>query len=161
MKFENIKIWIFDLDGVLTDGKFTVSRYQGYEPNVSKTFSINDTSAIFYLRENGYQTFIVSGSNHVGKEYGQLMGIETFTGVHDKVQLIENVILKNSKLKWENVAFVGDAENDTEVLKLAGLSLAPSNHIHEDVDLDYVSDKMGGNGAVHEMVKWFFSHLQE
>ncbi len=83
-----------------------------------------------------------------------------FTQVENKKDRIEE-FLKSFNLKWENIAYMGDAENDIECLELAGIAACPKNAIEEIEDVDFMSDFNGGEGAVYEFCKWLLEKKGE
>ncbi len=145
-----IKLLLLDVDGVLTDGKI----YLDDEGRETKAFDIHDGHGITLLHRAGIQVGIISGrsSRSVEIRAKQLSIQEIHQGVADKVKVYEE-ILKRYHLKDEEVAYMGDDLVDLPLLRRVGFSVVVAN-AHESVkkNVDWVTKKEGGAGAVREVV---------
>jgi len=160
--FSEIKICCFDLDGVLSDGIYQISE-QGI---VTKSFCTKDFYAIEQLMRNDIKVAIISQAcdkviiNQVDRICSHSKFWEECV---EKGYLIIRIAVKNKKkeveklfslynVSWDNIAYIGDAENDFECIKLARFSGCPTDavpYIREEVT--YPSDYYGGKGAVHDI----------
>ena len=145
-----IKGIALDVDGVLTDGTFT----WGVDGGEYKSFSFTDIMGISIAKKAGIVFAIISGENtpHIDY-YANKMGItDVFKGCKDKASALRKYAIANG-LELSEVCFMGDDVNDLSAMELAGFSAAPDN-AHEKVKLevDYVTKKGGGNGAVRELI---------
>ena len=170
--FEKIKVVVFDVDGVLSDGKYVVSS----DGTISKSFYTRDFYGMEQLFRNDIKVVIISRSkdgvilkkihdlisnNHVWGEAYANMNLNCYQDCRNKRDII-NKYLIIQKLDWENVAYMGDAENDFECLKLAAFSGCPSDAIEEVKELvQYPSDYKGGNGAVYDFCKYILKMKKE
>ncbi|MGC8866813.1 MAG: KdsC family phosphatase [Elusimicrobiales bacterium] len=152
-KLKRIKIFLMDVDGVLTDGKmfyFTDSSAKMHELNA---FNSQDGVGLIVLNKFGIHTGIVTGRESDGVyERARLLKMSfVYQGFLTKILAVEE-ILKRTKLSWDELCYMGDDLPDIPVLKKCGFAASPSNAI-DDVKkvCDYVSKKKGGDGAVREV----------
>ena len=146
---QKIKLIIFDVDGVLTDGGLYFSN-DGQE---MKRFNSLDGHGIKILKENGLEPAVISARNSKSVEYRiKNLGIEYFyQGQSDKI-IAFNELLKKLKVNADEVAYVGDDVIDLPVMTKVGFSIAVAN-AHELVKqhADLITEKSGGQGAVREV----------
>lgn len=151
-KASKIKLLLTDNDGVLTDAGV----YYSAKGEEFKRFSIRDGMGVERLIElAGVETGIITGemSGSVQKRAEKLKIKELYLGVKDKEALLRK-ILKNKRLKPENIAFIGDDVNDISLLKAVGLSASPADGMNEIRNIvDYVCKNKGGNGAFREVAE--------
>ena len=151
-KARKIKLVLTDNDGVLTD----TGVYYSDDGEMLKRFSIRDGMGVERLRkileiETGIITGELSGS--VKKRAEKLEIKELHLGVKDKPNLLKQ-ILRENKLKVENIAFIGDDVNDIELINLVGLTAAPADAMPDEKKIvDYVCEEKGGNGAFREFAE--------
>ena len=151
-KARKIKLVLTDNDGVLTD----TGVYYSDDGEMLKRFSIRDGMGVERLRkileiETGIITGELSGS--VKKRAEKLEIKELHLGVKDKPNLLKQ-ILRENKLKVENIAFIGDDVNDIELINLVGLTAAPADAMPDVKKIvDYVCEEKGGNGAFREFAE--------
>lgn len=148
-KASNIKAIIFDVDGVLTDGRIIYDE-AGKE---TKNFNVKDGLIVGHLKKAGIITGAISGreSAATSKRCAELKVDFCHQGIVDKLSVFEKLI-SHYKLRAREVAFIGDDINDLPVLKQAGLSACPSDtfdYIKERVDL--VTRVKGGHGVLREV----------
>jgi len=149
----DIKLFISDLDGTLTDGKY----YVADNGRVSKSFYTRDFYAMAELAKNNIRVVIATSATS-GIVYKKLMSlpyaIHVISGAQDKKKAIEDY-LNVLGGTWDNVAYIGDAENDMECIKVAALTCCPKDSIPDVLDLvDFASEYDGGNGAVWEFANY-------
>lgn len=153
---KKIKLVLTDSDGVLTD----TGVYFSAEGEVMKRFSIRDGMGVERLRKIlGIETGIITGeeSGSVLKRAEKLGIIYLYRGIKNKLSLLPE-ILTATKLRSENIAFIGDDVNDLDLLNEVGLSASPAdgtdfvrNIVH------YVCKNKGGNGAFREFAELIIS----
>ena len=152
---KNIKLFILDVDGVLTDGGI----YFGTEGQVLRRFNVQDGQGIKALQEKGIELAIITGHHSEAvTQRSQQLGIKhVYQGVSDKIVVLE-VLLQQLRIRKEEVAYVGDDLADLPVLKQVGFPIAVKNAVAEvrGVAL-YVTTKLGGNGAVREVCDLFLN----
>lgn len=120
-KAARIRLVIFDVDGVLTDGRL----YLGNDGNEYKTFHIRDGQGIQMLLESGVEIAVISGRHAASVERRMAeLGIRyAYLGVPVKLVAF-NSLLVQLRLRSEQVAYVGDDLLDLPVMTQVGLAIA-------------------------------------
>jgi 3-deoxy-D-manno-octulosonate 8-phosphate phosphatase (KDO 8-P phosphatase) len=143
-----IKLAIFDVDGVLTDGK----PYFLVDGSEFKTFNTLDGHGIKMLIASGVRTAIISGrKTPVVERRAQNLGIQhLYQGREDKLVVLDE-LLGELGLSYEQVAYLGDDLPDLPVIRRVGLGMAVASadsfvrqHAHG------VTQARGGEGAARE-----------
>ncbi len=156
-KIPNIKLFLTDCDGCLTDG----GMYYFESGNEAKRFNTLDGMGIQLLRERGILTGIVTGENTqiVKNRSGKLKMDIVLQGVKDKLSAVEQ-ICKDRGIDLRDVAYVGDDINDLELIRHVGLGCSVNNAIDAVKESAvYVSRKNGGEGAVREIIDWMLEQM--
>jgi 3-deoxy-D-manno-octulosonate 8-phosphate phosphatase (KDO 8-P phosphatase) len=150
-QFENITTFIFDVDGVLTDG--TLQAFASGEQ--ARTFYIKDGFAIEKALQAGYHILIISGGAEEGvkKRLGFLGIKDVFLGVKDKLALF-NEYTQTKAIEASQILYMGDDIPDLKMLKIVGIPTCPSDAV-EDIKsvCTYISAKPGGKGAVRDVIE--------
>lgn len=146
-----ISTFIFDVDGVLTDGTVTVF------PNgeLIRTMNIKDGYALKVAVDMGFRVCIISGgTNPAVKSRLQGLGItDIFLGAHNKIEQF-NEYLELYEIDPEEVLYMGDDIPDLPVMKLCGLATCPKDAVQEIRNISsYVSQKNGGKGCVRDVIE--------
>ncbi|WEF32570.1 KdsC family phosphatase [Pseudoduganella chitinolytica] len=148
----NVRLMIFDVDGVLTDG----SLHYGAEGEALKTFNVQDGLGIKLLQEGGIRTAIISArrSPQVTARAKDL-GIEfVHQGGHDKLTPF-NALVAQLGLTYEQVGFIGDDVVDLPILSRVGFAVAVPNGRQEVMTrVHHVTQHAGGQGAVREVCEF-------
>jgi 3-deoxy-D-manno-octulosonate 8-phosphate phosphatase (KDO 8-P phosphatase) len=150
-KAARIRLLLFDVDGVLTDGT-VVLHTDGTE---SKEFHIRDGAAMVWAQRAGLNVGLLSArsSGATTHRAAQLAIRLVVQGVPNKLDAYQR-ILRDSGLEDEAVAYMGDDLLDLPVLALAGLSAAPADAATEVRQaVDWVSAFPGGRGAARELIE--------
>jgi len=146
---KNIKLIIFDVDGVLTDGGL----YFSDDIVELKRFNSLDGIGIKLLKQNAIEVAVISARNSKNVVHRMKnLGIEHFyQGQNNKVVAF-NKLIKELSLQAEQVAYMGDDIIDLPVMRKIGLPIAVAN-AHELVKENacFVTEKIGGHGAVREV----------
>jgi len=148
-KLKKVKLLATDCDGVLTDG----GMYYAESGVEIKKFNTRDGMAINILRDLGIKTAIISGENaqSVRNRARKLGIVEVHTGAGDKVAIMKELLQKYG-LTWDQVAYVGDDQNDLELLKKTGVSFAPGDAILPVKNIaDFITNAVGGRGVIREI----------
>lgn len=151
MKAARIRLLLFDVDGVLTDGTILLHA-DGTE---SKQFHIRDGSGIVWAHRAGLMTGLLSARQSAAttQRAAQLAVRIVHQNAAVKLDAYER-ILREHRLDDDQVAYMGDDLLDLPVLARAGLSAAPADAAHEvRKRVDWVSKALGGRGAVRELVE--------
>lgn len=141
---------IFDVDGVLTDGRIILDS-RGIE---YKSFDVHDGYGIARAREHGLRFAIISGreSKTVDHRARRLKIADVYQNSFDKVKAYSQ-IKKKYTLDDAEVCFIGDDEFDIPLLHIVGVSAAPANAIPlVKTNVHYVTQHAGGRGAVRELL---------
>lgn len=157
----DITTFIFDVDGVLTDGKVHVTN----NGDLLRIMHIRDGYAIKAALENGYRVCIISGGSNEGvKTRLSNLGVkDIFLGVSNKVEIFKKYC-EDHNLQPEEILYMGDDIPDYHVMQKVGLPTAPQDASPEIKRISrYISHKNGGEGAVREVIeqvmktqqKWF------
>lgn len=146
----SIKLVIFDVDGVLTDGSLFFDN-QGQE---YKAFNAKDGHGIRLLQEGHLQIALITGrTSELLLHRADNLGIEReliYQGYRDKRPAFADLLAKTG-LQAENVAYVGDDVIDLPIMKQVGFAIAVGDaHPFVKKHADWVSEKFGGRGAVRE-----------
>jgi 3-deoxy-D-manno-octulosonate 8-phosphate phosphatase (KDO 8-P phosphatase) len=150
-RLKKVKLLIMDVDGVLTDGRIIVDD-DGRE---TKFFNVQDGFGIVAFRRAGFRTAILSAraSKVVGHRARDLGIDRVCLDAFPKIDAYEK-ILKDFKLKDENVCFIGDDWPDVEVLGRVGFAVSVPNGTKEARQAaHHITRKKGGGGAVREVIE--------
>jgi len=150
-KAKKIRMLLMDVDGVLTDGSIIF----GSGRQEVKAFFVHDGLGLRMAQRAGMITGLISAreSEMVARRARELRIPEVHQKVEDKIPVWEK-LLKKYQLLPENVAMMGDDLGDLPLLLRAGLSIAVANAVEEVKDrVDYVTQHLGGRGAVREVVE--------
>jgi 3-deoxy-D-manno-octulosonate 8-phosphate phosphatase (KDO 8-P phosphatase) len=151
----SIEALVMDVDGVLTDGTFEWSGFDGE----SKRFSFEDIMGLSRAGRAGLTLGLISGEDSVLVDrFAAKTGIgHVAKGCKDKGAALER-FAESTKIALGRIAYIGDDVNDLPALALAGLSAAPANAqppVKQAVAL--VLERAGGHGAVRQLVEMILS----
>ena len=148
-KAAQIKLVIFDVDGVLTDG----SLFMGDDGQEYKAFNSKDGLGMKLLQQSGTPVAIITArQSNVVKLRMESLGIELlYQGQQDKLPAFEKLLAKLA-IDANEVAYVGDDLIDLPVMIRCGLAIAVADS-HERVieQAHWVTEKCGGRGAAREV----------
>tara|TARA_Y100001960_G_scaffold23503_2_gene20704 strand:+ start:1058 stop:1528 length:471 start_codon:yes stop_codon:yes gene_type:complete len=148
---KNIKLVATDIDGVWTDAKMHYTENGDF----MKSFSTYDGMGVEMLRNKNIETVIMTSENSkiVLKRAEKLKIKEVYINEKNKLERLKK-ICSNKKITLNEVAYIGDDINDVEVLKNVGISALTNNSpIKEQIKVDYITEKKGGDGAFREFVE--------
>ena len=143
-----LKAAIFDVDGVLTDGRI----YIGEQGETVKAFSTLDGHGLKLLALAGIEPLVITGrdSAAVRRRVADLGLRHAVYGAHDKLAAADSV-LSTLGLDWADVAAMGDDWPDLPLLVRAAFACAPANaHIEVKAVAHLVTAAAGGYGAARE-----------
>ncbi len=144
-----IRLAVFDVDGVFTDGRFYLSN-EGVE---SKAFHTHDGHGVKELLRAGIAVAVISARNSeaVRLRMAELGVPHVLQGVTDKLQAFES-LLEQLQLAPAQCAYTGDDIPDLPPLRAAGFAVAVANAVDEvKAASDYITRAPGGAGAVREI----------
>ncbi len=150
-----IKLLLMDIDGVLTDGRiYFVPDHQGRLIE-TKAFHPRDGLGIRYAREAGLKTGVISGrGGPVVKHRMKELGIDyVYQDSLEKLGPYRD-LLREAKLKDEDICYIGDDLVDLPILKRAGLAVGVGDgHPYLRRHVHYWTKNAGGMGAVRETIE--------
>ncbi|MEM6966089.1 MAG: HAD hydrolase family protein [Bacteroidota bacterium] len=150
-KFKDIRTFIFDVDGVLTNSEIIVLE----SGKLLRKMNIRDGYAIKHAIKNDYKVAVITG----GKSEGvvrRLQGLgvkDIHFGVDDKVDAYEELVFTYD-LDPVQILYMGDDFPDIEVMNKVGIAACPKDAAHEVVEIaDYISPIEGGRGCVRDVIE--------
>lgn len=149
--FMHINTFVFDVDGVLTDGTVLLLD-NGLQ---ARQMHIKDGLALQMALRNGFKVVIVSGSysEPVIKRMHYLGITEVYCAVKNKKAFLEDYLLKQNT-DWKNVLFMGDDLPDVSTIRCAGVGCCPADAVTEVKDAsNYISPVKGGYGCVRDVIE--------
>ena len=160
-KLTSVKAFIFDVDGVLTNGSVTLMP----DGEQVRVMNIKDGYALQLEAKKGYKICIISGgkSEMVRTRLNGLGITDVYLGTHDKVDHFKEFI-EIYKINPDEILYMGDDLPDYGVMQRVGVPTCPNDSAQEIKDISiYISDKKGGEGAVRDVIeqvlrvqdKWF------
>lgn len=148
LRAQEVRAAIFDVDGVLTDGRI----YIGEQGETVKAFSTLDGHGLKLLVQAGITPLVITGrdSPAVRRRCADLGLAHGLFGIHDKLQAARQ-LLATLQLSWHEVAAMGDDWPDLPLLARAALACAPANaHAQAKAVAHHVTATAGGHGAARE-----------
>jgi len=146
-----ITTFIFDVDGVLTDGSVTLMP----DGSQVRKMSTRDGYALQLAVKNGYTVIIISGGKNE-QVRTRLIGLGLkmiYLGVGNKVDKLEDILIENELIK-EEIVYMGDDMPDYEIMKEVGLSTCPKDACSDIREIsDYISPFTGGSGCVRDIIE--------
>ena len=150
-KLKNIKLLIFDVDGVMTDGGMLFTA-KGDE---LKKFNTKDGMGILKLQDTDIQLGIISSgfSSEIVKKRAQMLRIENcYVGREAKMSILQSWVSEKG-LTLDQVAMIGDDINDKELMSSIGLAACPADAVDEIKSISHVVLKhKGGEGCIREFI---------
>ena len=147
----DIKAFIFDVDGVLTDGKLHISE----SGELLRQMNVKDGYAMKQAVNKGYEVCIISGGNNPAvKSRLQDLGITNiYLGIDDKMECLDE-FSDVYGIPFENMCYMGDDIPDLEVIKAVGLGTCPQNAVPEvKAVAQYISHRNGGEACVRDIIE--------
>ncbi|HEY8606948.1 MAG TPA: HAD family hydrolase [Noviherbaspirillum sp.] len=144
-----VRLMIFDVDGVLTDG----SLHYGEQGELIKTFNVLDGHGIKLLQQAGVAAAIISArtSGLVARRAADLGIRHLHQGVHDKRAAFEQ-LLAETGIAADACGFIGDDVIDLPILTRVGFAASvPNGHPEVRKRVHYVTEAAGGRGAAREL----------
>lgn len=149
-----IKLLVFDVDGVMTDGSITYDE-NGVE---YKTFNAKDGHGLAKMLKYGFLTAVITGRKNgtVERRAQDLRFSEVYQGVKNKLPILE-AIMQKYELDFTQVAYMGDDEPDIPILEKVAISACPADAVSRVKNIcNFISEKDGGRGAVRELCDFIF-----
>ena len=150
-KFKSIRTFVFDVDGVMTDGSVLV--YESGEQ--VRRMSTRDGYSLQLAVKKGYRVVVISGGSSEGvRQRLEYLGIrDIFLNIHDKVDVLRQYALQH-RLDEKDMLYMGDDIPDYAPMHYVGLACAPSDAAPEIRHIAaYISSFPGGQGCVRDVVE--------
>ena len=150
-KLKNITTFIFDVDGVLTDGSVQVMD----NGQSLRTFNIKDGYAMQLAVKRGYHVCIISGGDGIAmaKRFHNLGITDVFLAAGDKVEIFKQYIADKT-IAASEVLYMGDDIPDLKVMKLVGLPTCPADAVEEIKEIsEFISPFNGGKTAARDIIE--------
>ena len=149
--FQPITTFVFDYDGVMTDGKV----YSDHDGHPWRATNVKDGYALQLASKLGYNVAVISGAVCPSMEVrmNSLGVFDVFTGIPNKVLKL-NEYMAGKGLRKEEIVFMGDDIPDIRVMQEVGLAACPADAAQEVREIShYVSSKEGGKGCVRDLIE--------
>ena len=148
-KCKKIKLILTDVDGVLTDG----CMYYSSSGEELKKFHTRDGMAVELLLQKNIKTIIITKekSKIVISRAKKIKVFKVYSGVKQKDKILNQICTK-FKVTPDETTFIGDDVNDEKIMKLVGLSFAPSDATQTIKNIaDIITNAKGGQGVLREV----------
>ena len=150
VRLNQITTFIFDVDGVMTNGDITI-----FKGELLRTLHSRDSYAIQYAVKMGYRILVITGGESI-----EVKNILLKIGVHDVVLRSSNKLKVYSDLKKkynfldEQVMFMGDDIPDYQVMSIVGCAACPQDAVVEIKQIShYQSPFDGGKNCVRDIIE--------
>ena len=146
-----ITTFIFDVDGVLTDGSIIINT----EGELFRNMNVKDGYAMKTAIDKGYRVCIISGGNNEGvrKRLRGLGITDIHLGVSDKIAVL-NEYFDVYNIDSKAALYMGDDIPDFHAMQLVGLPCCPNDAVAEIKSIaKYISHKKGGKGCVRDVIE--------
>ncbi len=150
-QFKKITTFVFDIDGVLTDGTILVLK-EGLQ---ARQMHVKDGFGLQMAVKKGYNVLIISGGySEESKTRLEKLGImNVHLAVTDKTGFLREHVLQQN-LKWEEVLYMGDDLPDLSLMRIVGLPCCPGDAVNEIKAIcTYISPVKGGWGCVRDVIE--------
>jgi 3-deoxy-D-manno-octulosonate 8-phosphate phosphatase (KDO 8-P phosphatase) len=150
-RLKEINTFIFDYDGVLTDGTVILQE----DGEALRTANVKDGYALQLSVKLGFNVAIISGgySPSMRKRFEALKIRDFFLGVPNKLEVLKQYLV-NMDLRAEQVLYMGDDIPDYQAMKAVGIACCPADAVPEIKSIaHYISIRNGGRGCVRDVIE--------
>jgi 3-deoxy-D-manno-octulosonate 8-phosphate phosphatase (KDO 8-P phosphatase) len=150
-KFKSVKTFVFDVDGVLTEGSLLILN----DGQMARLMNIKDGYALQLAIKKGYRVVIISGgTSDAVKERLERLGVkDCFLKVDNKQEKLVEYVAQH-QLNWDEVLFMGDDIPDYIPMQLTGLPCCPADAVTEIKQISqYISPVEGGKGCARDVIE--------
>jgi 3-deoxy-D-manno-octulosonate 8-phosphate phosphatase (KDO 8-P phosphatase) len=151
INLRKVKLFVFDVDGVLTNGEVLLDA----AGEMTRNSHVRDSLAIRLALQAGLKVIIISaGSSQKVKERYEYLGVkDVFMKAFTKYPILESYLEKHN-IDVSEVLYMGDDMPDYECLLNVGVATCPRDAYFEVREIcDYISTIDGGRGAVRDVVE--------
>jgi len=149
--FEAIKVFVFDIDGVLTDGMLHVQE----DGELLRRMNIKDGYALQLAIKKGYKVWVISGGKTlaVRNRLDKLGVTEVHVAIEDKLGLLRSLMAAGGH-RAEELLYMGDDMPDKASMLLCGLRACPADAVSDIKQIaHYISPLKGGAGCVRDVIE--------
>ncbi len=150
-KFKSIRTFVFDVDGVMTDGSVLV-----YETGEQvRRMNTRDGYSLQLAVKKGYRVLVISGGSSEGvRRRLEYLGIRDINlNVHNKIEVLQEYVRKYD-LHEKDMLYMGDDIPDLGAMQQVGLACAPADAAPEIRHIAaYISSFNGGHGCVRDVIE--------
>ena len=146
-----ITTFIFDVDGVLTNGKVLITS----EGEMYREMDTKDGYALKCALDQGFKVCIISGGTNEGvRNRLRALGIyDIYLGAHHKGDPFQD-LLDSYELSPDEILYMGDDMPDIEVMEQVAVAACPQDAVADVKAVsNYISNKKGGEGCVRDIVE--------
>jgi 3-deoxy-D-manno-octulosonate 8-phosphate phosphatase (KDO 8-P phosphatase) len=150
-QLKDVKAFVFDVDGVLTDNRILVNE----EGELLRSFHVRDGQGIKYALAADYPVGIITGGRSKGviKRLTDLGIRFVYSGAADKIPYFQE-FLAIHRLVASDVLYIGDDIPDLAIMRQVGLAVCPDDAVPEVRGVaDYISPLRGGEGLVRDVIE--------
>ncbi len=150
-KLADIRVFFFDVDGVLTDGKVYITP----DNQIMRSMNTKDGLALKRAVNQGYRVVIISGGRdeNILPRLGYLGITDIYLNTDDKLPVLLDY-LKRNNISPEHAAYMGDDIPDLAPMRAVGLAACPADAAYQVKDAaHYVSPRKGGEGCVRDLIE--------
>lgn len=148
----SIKIFLSDVDGVLTDG----GMYYTESGDEFKKFNCYDGMGMKLLQEKGYKVGIITSEDkQINRNRARKLKLDfDFHGIKDKLKFMQEFCI-NENFKLSEIAYIGDDINCFDLLSNVGVCACPKNAVSKIKNIPNIKllNFSGGNGAFREFAE--------
>ncbi len=151
MNRTDIKLFIIDVDGTMTDGGI----YYDNQENELKKFCVKDAAGFFVLKYFKCKILVLTGRECFAteKRMKELKVDYLVQNIKDKEHYLIDFLIKE-KISITETGYIGDDLNDLKCMKHCGFKACPADACEEIKNIaDYVSPIRGGNGVIRDVVE--------
>ncbi len=150
-KLHEIRAFVFDVDGVLTDGTVHVTE----SGEQLRSFNIKDGYALQLAVKRGYPVAVISGARSEGVRL-RLRGLgitHIYLAIENKTETFQ-AFIREHELHPDQIVYMGDDIPDLPVMKLAGLPVCPADAADDIKAISgYISPRSGGQGCARDIIE--------
>jgi 3-deoxy-D-manno-octulosonate 8-phosphate phosphatase (KDO 8-P phosphatase) len=146
-----IKTFVFDMDGVLTDGSLIITNDNQW----LRRMNVRDGYALQLAVKSGFNIIVISGSDspQVAERLQKLGVTNVFMNVKEKEKFLQEFFLRNN-LALSETLFMGDDIPDYSCMKIVGVAACPVDAAFEIKEIAaYISPLRGGYGCVRDVLE--------
>lgn len=148
---KNITTFVFDVDGVFTDGTVLITT----EGELLRKMSVKDGYALKTAIDKGYNVVIITGGTNEGvRERLKSLGVtDIYMGAHFKEEPLKEY-MDVYRIKPESILYMGDDLPDIPPMLLVGIPTCPQDAVQEVKAVSkYVSHRNGGDECVRDVIE--------